>query len=123
MQLRLIVDNKLTPTCTPHYLRHRLENAIVSTLSSSPGLFIHCQLGVYESGKTTDRHIAQRLQDDQYSTVIFRKGYHDIPGLSDPDCDLYTCLSLPSSSCAQFISKPTTLIIDHFDTFVWAAPS
>jgi hypothetical protein len=115
--MTLMNANKLTPVSTPHYLRHRLENAMVSTLNSSDGLFIHW--GLYGSGKSVAvRHAAQRLQDDHGRTVIFRWGY-DLRGLFDPNCDLYTRLGLPSSELALFDSKPTTLIIDHFDTFVW----
>jgi hypothetical protein len=117
--IQLIAKNKLTPRPTPCYIRHRLENAMVSTLSNSAGIFIHW--GVYETGKTTaTRHAAQRLQDDHNRTVIFRKGY-DIGCLFDPDCDLFARLDFPSSSLAQCISNPTTLIIDHFDSFVWPA--
>jgi hypothetical protein len=115
----LMHANTLTPVCTPLYLRHRLENAMVSTLNSSEGLFMHW--GLYESGKSVAvRHAAQRLQDDHCRTVILRKGY-DIPCLfaEDAKCDLSACLGLPSSDFAQFLSKPTTLIIDHFDIFVW----
>jgi hypothetical protein len=116
--LQLIANNKLTPRPTTRYLRHRLENAMVATLDTSQGIFIHW--GVYETGKSiAARHAAQRLQDDHDRTVIFRKGY-DLVGLFQPDCDLYACLGLPSNSFAQFLAKPTTLIIDHFDTFVWS---
>jgi hypothetical protein len=117
--LALMRANKLAPVHTPHYLRHRLENTMVSNLSSSKGLFIYW--GLYESGKTVAvRHAAQRLQDDHCRTVIFRKGY-DIRGLyaNDDNCDLYARLGLPSSDFARLITKPTTLIIDHFDMFVW----
>ena len=116
--LQLIANNKLTPRSTACYLRHRLENAMVDTLNASQGIFIHW--GVYETGKSTAaRHAAQRLQDDHDRTVILRKGY-DLVGLFQPDCDLYACLGLPSNSFAQFLARPTTLIIDHFDTFVWS---
>jgi hypothetical protein len=116
--LQLIANNKLTPRPTTCYLRHRLENAMVATLNTSQGIFIHW--GVYETGKSTAvRHAAQRLQDDHDRTVIFRKGYY-LVGLFQPDCDLYACLGLPSNSFAQFLARPTTLIIDHFDTFVWS---
>ena len=117
--LQLIANNKLTPRSTTCYLRHRLENAMVDKLNTSQGIFIHW--GVYETGKSTAaRHAAQRLQDDHGRTVIFRKGY-DLTGLYQPECDLYACLGLPSNSFAQFLARPTTLIIDHFDSFVWSA--
>jgi hypothetical protein len=74
---------------------------------------------LYESGKSVAvRHAAQRLQDDHCRTVIFRKGC-DLGCLFDANCGLYTRLGLPWSELALLVSKPTTLIIDHFDTFVW----
>jgi hypothetical protein len=117
--MQLMATNKLTPKFTRNYLRHRSENAMVATLNTSQGIFIHW--GVYETGKSTSaRHAAQRLQDDHDRTVIFRKGY-DLPGLFEPDSNIYTHLGLPSDCLAQLLVKPTTLIIDHFDSFVWSA--
>ena len=113
-------DNRLLPpSSTPRYVRHRLEDAVVSGLGNSNGVFVHW--GVYGSGKSVAvRHAAQRLQDEHGHTVLFRRGY-DIWNLLDPVCDLYVGLDLPPRSLLEQLSAPTTLIIDHFDTFVWPA--
>ena len=116
-QLRRI--NRLAPpSSTLRYVRHRLEDAVVTGLGNSNGLFIHW--GVYGSGKTVAvRRAAQRLQDEHGHTVLFRRGY-DIC-LLNPVCDFFTGLDLPPLSLLEQLSAPTTLIIDHFDTFVWPA--
>lgn len=118
--LHLISTNRLKPPSTPsNYVRHRLENSMVSTLSSCSGLFIHW--GVYESGKTiATRHAAQRLQDNCGRTVIWRNGY-ELWGLLNAGCDLFAHLDLPCNPLSQVLCQPTTLIIDDFDTFVWPA--
>jgi hypothetical protein len=112
-------DSRLLPPSTSRYVRHRLEDAVVSGLGNSNGVFVHW--GVYGSGKSVAvRHAAQRLQDEHGHIVLFRKGY-DIWNLLDPMCDLYAGLRLPPGSLLEQLSTPTTLIVDHFDTFVWPA--
>ena len=104
------------------YIPHRSEQLIVDSLKDSCDLFVHW--GVFECGKTiASRNAAQRLQDEHGRLVVFKKGYDCIVGRGG---DLYRKLGLPSSSPEKPFSsflrdgeRPATLILDHFDDFVW----
>ena len=106
------------------YIPHRSEQLIVDSLKDSCDLFVHW--GVFECGKTiASRNAAQRLQDEHGRLVVFKKGYDLMR--SPAAADLQRRLGLPSlpdkkkpfSFFLRNGERPATLIIDHFDNFLW----
>jgi hypothetical protein len=103
-------------------LPHRLEDAIVNTLSKpSPNIYVHW--GAYESGKTrAASNAAIRLQAEG-KLVILRHGY-DFTYVKDVNSWLRFAIGIPKDRAMDGIStffpagKQTVLILDHTEYII-----
>jgi hypothetical protein len=100
-------------------LQHRLEDAIVDTLSKPvPNIYVHW--GAYESGKTRAASNAAIRLHAEGRLVILRQGY-DYTFKNDFRSWLRVCIGIPEDRSTDKIStffpadRPTVLILDHAD--------
>ncbi len=96
---------------------HPTEAALFETLSSSPsGVFV--LWGAFESGKSTAvRNVGLRLQNEGGQTVVVLHGFYSLSGRSSQRW-LSQNVGAPDDTgeaMSKFFSKPTTLVLDHFD--------
>ena len=104
----------LTPSNTKYH--HPLENTLFSVLASNHGVYVHW--GVYESGKSTAaKNAGLRLQNERGHTVILLHGYNTHPTKESLGTWLRRSVGVPldSPSLSVYFTKPTTVIIDHFE--------
>ena len=100
---------------------HPLEQGLFDTLNSSKsGVFVHW--GVYESGKSTAvREAAWRLQEEGGKQVISFGGFES-SWFKPPAGRLRRAIGVPvemnDKPLSDFFMQDTTIIIDHFDTFM-----
>ena len=100
---------------------HPLEQGLFDTLKSSKsGVFVHW--GVYESGKSTAvREAAWRLQEEGGKQVIHFHGF-DFSWFKTPGERFRRAIGVPAEMndkpLSDFFMQNTTIIIDHFDTFM-----
>jgi hypothetical protein len=99
---------------------HPLEQCLFDCLTSSKsGVFVHW--GVYESGKSTAaRQAAWRLQEEEGRQVIGFSGF-EFSWLKPPEKRLRHAIGVPedtNKALSEFFMQDTTIIIDHFDTFM-----
>jgi hypothetical protein len=101
-------------------LQHRLEDAIVDTLSkpAPPNIYVHW--GAYESGKTRAASNAAIRLHAEGRLVILRQGY-DYTFKNDFRSWLRVCIGIPEDRSADKIStffpadRQAVLILDHAD--------
>jgi hypothetical protein len=97
---------------------HPLEQSLFDYLrSSKSGVFVHW--GVYESGKSiAAREAAWRLQENAGNQVICLQGY-DFSYINPVSARMRHAIGVPvdmeDKQISDFFSKPTTIVIDHFD--------
>ena len=100
---------------------HPLEQSLFDTLNSSKsGVFVHW--GVYESGKSTAvREAAWRLQEEGGKQVIPFHGF-EFSWFKAPEEMVRRAIGVPAEMnnepLSDFFMQDTTIIIDHFDTFM-----
>lgn len=112
----LIEPHSFRASVYHHPTEDALFHALSSSCSSASGVSV--LWGAYESGKTTAvRNVALRLQNEGGRTVIIQQGY-DFSYMQLSQQLLKRYMGAPHDTeepLSKFLSKPTTLIIDHFD--------
>ena len=112
-----IIARHTLKNVTPLQYIHPTQRIMVERLNKEQsGVFVHW--GAYGSGKTTAAlHAGLHLQAGG-RTVIRLQGYDWIVSK-----DLHTWLKnrigVPNDTLSEFFSRPTTIIIDHFDLLMW----
>jgi hypothetical protein len=100
---------------------HPLVETLFDTLKTeSSGVYVHW--GVYESGKSTAAiQAAWRLQEEAERQVIDFNGF-EFSWLKPPVKRLRHAIGVPvdmtDKPLSEFFTRDTTIIIDHFDTFL-----
>ncbi len=116
---QIIARHSLENTSPPLPYIHPTQRIMVERLNKEQsGVFVHW--GAYGSGKTTAAlHAGLQLQAER-RTVVHLQGY-DWTVTRDLHTWLKQRIGVPDDalSLSEFFSRPTTIIIDHFDLLMW----
>lgn len=116
---QIVARHSLEQAAPPLQYVHPVQRLMFERLSQSQsGVFLHW--GAYGSGKSTAALQAGLALQAEGRTVILLQGYY---GFLSKDIGTWIKhrLGVPENAqtLSAFLSRPTTIIVDHFDNLMW----